>query len=62
MEIIVHGPKTAEKQAELEKLAAKVHGDAVMQAVHRLPFSAGQKLRLLDEIAALGKPPRDIRK
>ncbi len=62
MEIIVYGPKTAEKLAELEKLAAKVHGDAVMQAVHRLPFSAVQKLRLLDEIAAFGNTPKDTRK
>ncbi|OUO17900.1 hypothetical protein B5F94_00435 [Flavonifractor sp. An4] len=50
MELIVHYPKTPEKQAELDHLVAKVHAQYVLGYIEKLDCPTEQKLKLVDAI------------
>ena len=51
MEIIVHYPETAEKQAIFDARVAKFHAEFVAQYVEKLNCPTEQKLQLIDAIA-----------
>lgn len=51
MEIIVHYPKTPEKQAQFDARAAKFHAEYVAQYIEKLNCPTEQKLKLIDAIA-----------
>ena len=51
IEIIVHFPKTAEKQEKLAALFARIHGEYVSECIEGLNCSTEQKLKLLDAVA-----------
>ncbi len=50
IEIIVHYPKTATKQAELETRVAKFHAEYVAQYIEKMSCPTEQKLQLVDAI------------
>lgn len=50
MEIIVHYPESAEKQAEFDARVAKFHAEYVAQHIEKLNCPSEQKLRLIDAI------------
>ena len=51
LEIIVHYPETAEKQAIFDARVAKFHAEFVAQYVEKLNCPTEQKLQLIDAIA-----------
>jgi hypothetical protein len=51
LKIVVHYPKTPEKQAEFDVLVAKFHAEYVSQYVEKLNCPTDQKLKLLDAVA-----------
>ena len=51
LEIIVHDPETAEKQAIFDARVAKFHAEFVAQYVEKLNCPTEQKLQLIDAIA-----------
>ena len=50
MNIILHRPKTAEGLELLRQRAAKVHAEAVIQHISKLPCPQKQRLKLHSEI------------
>jgi tagatose-1,6-bisphosphate aldolase len=51
VKIIVHYPRTSEKQSQLDKLVAKFHAEYVAQYIEKLNCSVEQKMKLLDAVA-----------
>ena len=51
LEIIVHYPEMAEKQAIFDARVAKFHAEFVAQYVEKLNCPTEQKLQLIDAIA-----------
>ena len=51
VKIIVHYPRTSEKQSQLDKLVAKFHAEYVAQYIEKLNCPTDQKLKLLDAVA-----------
>lgn len=50
MNIVVHYPKSADRAAELEKLVAKVHIEAVTAHINSLSCPKSQKLELIEKL------------
>ena len=50
MNIIVHYPKTAEQQAELERAVAKFRAEYILRHVERLNCPLEQKIALIDAV------------
>ncbi len=59
MELIVHYPKTQEKQKELYIRVAKFHADYVARYLEKLNCPMEQKFRLIDAIAETILKERD---
>ena len=55
MNVIVHYPKTADKQAEIAKSVAKLHAESIIRYIEKLNCPADQKLALIDSIIATVK-------
>ena len=55
MDVIVHYPKTADKQTELAKSVAKLHAESIVRYIEKLNCPADQKLALIDSIIATVK-------
>ena len=55
MNVIVHYPETADKQAELAKNVAKLHAESIVRYIEKLNCPADQKLALIDSIIATVK-------
>lgn len=51
MKIIVHYPKTPEKQWQIDACVAKFHAEYVAQYIEKLNCPMEQKLRLIDAVA-----------
>ena len=50
VKIIIHYPKTTEKQAEFDALVAKFHAEYVVHYIENLNCPRDQQLRLIDAI------------
>ena len=50
MEVFVYYPKSREKMLELQKNAAILHAQAVINKIENLSYSAPQKKKLIEEI------------
>lgn len=55
MNVIVHYPKTADKQAELAKSVAKLHAESIVRYIEKLNCPSEQKPALIDSIIATVK-------
>lgn len=55
MNVIVHYPETADKQAEIAKSVAKLHAESIIRYIEKLNCPADQKLALIDSIIATVK-------
>ena len=55
MDVIVHYPKTADKQTELAKSVAKLHAESIVRYIEKLNCPVDQKLALIDSIIATVK-------
>ena len=51
IKVIVHYPKTSEKQAQFDALVAKFHAEYVVQYIEKLNCPTDQKLKLVDAVA-----------
>ena len=50
MNVIVHHPKSAENITILRRKVAKIHAEAVLQHILKLPCPHEQRVKLLGEI------------
>ena len=50
MGVIMHYPKTPEKQEELSKKVAAVHAQTVMERIRSMPCPVEQKAELIEAI------------
>ncbi len=59
MDLIVHYPKTQEKQQELSCLVARVHADSVVSQIKQLKCTDDEKMKLLKGVIQAARDKLD---